>query len=313
MNTRIYSKKTIESLKSSLVSDEYKSNTYPKFIFLCGAGYSKQDEYNITNRGIIDSYIKSKDKYGNIFIVLSEKLWEYGFTSNIDLLTFEEFLAEVSDSIILFSESPGSYAELGAFAYAGNEFSKKLTIVIDKKYEGSKSFLNTGPVFKSKNNKANVIYAPLLNCELLSSKEMRDTINSQTDRFSNKLLKENRLFINKKEESVNIKSFIVEILELIKILQPINKYELIDVYKEIKNFKSFKFVKKDGKEFSKEIKYDYIIKLLNTTNLIKLSNDTIKLNNAHKIQHFMFKSINNENQQRNKLLCRKYKYEGNIE
>ncbi len=48
----------------------------------------------------------------DINIVLSEQLWEDGFDSTIDLLTFEDFLAEVSDAIILFVESPGSFANL---------------------------------------------------------------------------------------------------------------------------------------------------------------------------------------------------------
>ena len=42
-------------------------------------------------------------------------MWEDRFDNSIDLLIFEEFLAEVSDSIILFVESPGSFCELGAF------------------------------------------------------------------------------------------------------------------------------------------------------------------------------------------------------
>ena len=89
---------------------------------------------------MIDKYLKSKSDA--IFIVLSEKLWEDSFDSNIDLLTFEEFLAEVSDAIILFVESPGSFCELGAFAYAEKLFSDKLirqrktvlTIHLKRKY-----------------------------------------------------------------------------------------------------------------------------------------------------------------------------------
>lgn len=48
----------------------------------------------------------------DINVVLSEQLWEDGFDSKIDLLTFEEFLAEVSDAIILFVESPDHFVNL---------------------------------------------------------------------------------------------------------------------------------------------------------------------------------------------------------
>lgn len=123
----------LESMKSHLDNNTNRFITYPKFVFLCGTAYSEQ-EYAKTNRGIIDKYLKSKSD--DIFIVLSEKLWEDSFEPSIDLLTFEEFLAEVSDVIILFVESPGSFCELGAFVFAENLFSDKLIIVIDKKYEG---------------------------------------------------------------------------------------------------------------------------------------------------------------------------------
>ena len=77
----------------------------------------------------MQNYLQKQSE--DIFIVLSERLWEESFNSNIDLLTFEEFLAEISDVIVLFCESPGSYCELGAFAYANKLFSDKLVIVID--------------------------------------------------------------------------------------------------------------------------------------------------------------------------------------
>ena len=114
MNPHIYSEKMINSIKLHL---DYKSKfiTSPKFVFLCGKQFTKESYYE-TNRGIIDKFLKSKSK--DIYIVLSEQLWEKEFNSNIDLLTFEEFLAEVSDCIILFVESPGSFCELGAFSYA---------------------------------------------------------------------------------------------------------------------------------------------------------------------------------------------------
>ncbi|HEX2938820.1 MAG TPA: hypothetical protein VHO66_07875, partial [Ruminiclostridium sp.] len=68
--------------------------TYPKFIFLCGKSFNSSNPYEETNRGIIHDYVKKICP--DTFIVLSERLWEDNFDSNIDLLTFEEFLAEVS-------------------------------------------------------------------------------------------------------------------------------------------------------------------------------------------------------------------------
>lgn len=86
-------------------------------------------------------------------------MWEDDFNDSIDLLIFEEFLAEVSDAIVLFVESPGSFCELGAFAYADALFSDKLIIVMDEKYRRSKSFIATGPVLKASENGSKIVYA----------------------------------------------------------------------------------------------------------------------------------------------------------
>lgn len=308
MDSRIYSDKMIESMKSHLDNDTNKYITYPKFIFLCGAAYS-ENEYDNTNRGIIDKYLKSKTK--NTFIVLSEKLWEDSFNSNIDLLTFEEFLAEVSDAIILFVESPGSFCELGAFAYAEKLFSDKLIIVIDEKRKKDKSFIITGPTAKAQKDGAKIIYAPLDGTGLLSSDELRTTVNKLSTEFASKSSQSNKRHPNKEEAYISVNTFILELLELIKIVQPISRKDLIDIYKEIKGFSVFKFVKKDGANFHNEIKYDYIIKLLVTVRLIELDGNLISTELYQKSQPLMFSySKKSENQERNKLICRKYRYRG---
>lgn len=222
----------------------------PQICFLCGAAYS-ENEYNKTNRGIIDKYLKSKSE--DIFIVLSEKLWEDNFDSNIDLLTFEEFLAEVSDAIILFVESPGPFCELGAFAYAEKLFSDKLIIVIDEKYEGDKSFIITGPTAKAQKDGAKVIYAPLSGTGLLSSADLRKIVDENSAEFASKSSQSNKRHPNKDETYISVNTFILELLELIKIVQPVHRRDLIDIYKEIKGFSAFKFVKKMAQIFTMKL------------------------------------------------------------
>lgn len=309
MNSHIYSKKMIESMRSHLDNTVSRFITYPKFVFLCGKAY-RDGEYDETNRGITQKYLCRKSD--DVFIVLSEKLWEDSFDSNIDLLTFEEFLAEVSDSIILFVESPGSFCELGAFAYAEKLFSDKLIIVIDEKFRGDKSFIITGPTAKALKDGAKVIYAPLGGTGLLSSFELRSAIDAKIQDFQSKSYSQNKRTPNQEMEKVLVNSFILELLELIKILQPISKKDLIEVYKLVKGFSSFSFIKKDGKTFHNEIKTDYIFKLLQTVELIDIK-DNIITSKQTKAQALMFTySKKAENQERNKLLCRKFRYRGPI-
>ena len=307
MDSRIYSEKTLASIKSHLEKNESKFITYPKFIFLCGKAIDGQ--YEKTNRGILQNYLQKQSE--DIFIVLSERLWEESFNSNIDLLTFEEFLAEISDVIVLFCESPGSYCELGAFAYANKLFSDKLVIVIDEQYKEAKSFIMTGPVAKAKQDGATIVYAQLGGKGLLASKELRDMVREKVKQFSSKTATLNRRKCNTVQDQILISSFIVELLECIKLLQPISKSDLVELYKIIKGFSHFTFVKRDGDAFHNEIKYDYIIKLLSNVGLIKIVHEIITTTEYSKTQNLMLRYYGNvENKERNKLLCRKYRYGG---
>ena len=307
MDSRIYSEKTLASIKSHLEKNESKFITYPKFIFLCGKAIDGQ--YEKTNRGILQNYLQKQSE--DIFIVLSERLWEESFNSNIDLLTFEEFLAEISDAIVLFCESPGSYCELGAFAYANKLFSDKLVIVIDEQYKEAKSFIMTGPVAKAKQDGATIVYAQLGGKGLLASKELRDMVREKVKQFSSKTATLNRRKCNTVQDQILISAFIVELLECIKLLQHISKRDIVEIYKIIKGFSHFTFVKRDGDAFHNEIKYDYIIKLLSNVGLIKIVHDIITTTEYSKTQNLMLRYYGNgENKERNKLLCRKYRYGG---
>lgn len=62
-----------------------------------------------------------------------------------DLLSFESDLAQIATLIVVFPESYGSAAELGAFA-AKDEIAKRLLVVIDDKRYNENSFIKLGPV-----------------------------------------------------------------------------------------------------------------------------------------------------------------------
>jgi hypothetical protein len=61
-----------------------------------------------------------------------------------DLLEVEEYVADLADLIILFVESPGSIAELGAFS-ALTTVQPKILAIVNKKF-GEPSFISDGPV-----------------------------------------------------------------------------------------------------------------------------------------------------------------------
>src|SRR5262249_3851407 len=63
----------------------------------------------------------------------------------INLARFEKLVADISDCIIIFPESAGSYAEVGYFA-AIEEVRTKVLVVNDRKFEAVDSFVSLGPV-----------------------------------------------------------------------------------------------------------------------------------------------------------------------
>ena len=198
---------------------------------------------------------------------------------------------------------------MGAFAYADSLFSDKLIIVMDEKHRGSKSFIATGPVLKAKEDGSKIVYAHTKSGALLSSSELRAAILNLTQRLKSKHSQVNKRAANTDQDQVYISSFLVEILEIIRLVQPISSSDLLQLYKEIKQFDSFTLVKRDGNKFKREIKFNYILKLLKTAKIIEIESSTIKFPDYEKTQHLMLKYFGNGiERERNRIICRKYRY-----
>jgi hypothetical protein len=63
----------------------------------------------------------------------------------INLAQFEHLVAQISDCVLIFPESAGSYAEIGYFA-ATATIRRKVLVVNNRKFETKDSFVNLGPV-----------------------------------------------------------------------------------------------------------------------------------------------------------------------
>lgn len=75
-----------------------------------------------------------------------------------NLLDLEDLLARSVDCIMIVLESEGTIAELGAFVNH-KDVSKKLIVLVDKKYEKSKGFIKKGLVdYVKRKNITSVIY-----------------------------------------------------------------------------------------------------------------------------------------------------------
>ena len=101
-----------------------------------------------------------------------------------DLFELENYLAHLADVIVLFVESPGSIAELGAFA-ASDTLRPKLLAVRNTFYASEQSFIADGPIRKIWNTNEESVQSYTWDPEQLDTpktkEEFGDVANRLTD------------------------------------------------------------------------------------------------------------------------------------
>lgn len=117
-------------------------------ILLCGGQYGDIDDP--VPKSLRDAFLKifphPKSLKGKEIINAEEITKNYDFNKSYeDILAFETDLAQIVDLIIIFCESEGSLAELGAFSVI-NEILKRLFVIIREKHWSEASFVKLGPL-----------------------------------------------------------------------------------------------------------------------------------------------------------------------
>lgn len=303
-NERLYPKAILNQLKYMKTSVNSRMLTnVPKFIFLCGRDINLDNGGN--RRKVHNFYQRINRK--DIVCLYAEDLIQGLTESEIDLLTYEHYLAELSDGIILFVESWGTACELGAFATM-DELVDKLVVFNSLEFESQASFINDGPIKKlKKTNIDKVVFADL---EALFT---HSSVDFRLRRFP----LEKRCVINRDEEKVELKSFVIELLDLICLLGPIMQKDLINIYKYIKEFKSFKFCSHSSPA-RKKIRIGYVLELLKTANLITEEEQWLSINSSrYSFSGLMFNNLDKAgfryNRIRSSIVSRKYRYKAGVE
>lgn len=294
-NTNLYPESILNELKRRLRTKSHKNPSIPKFIFVCGRGFNNDDNDSIqsNNREEIRRFYSI---YNDVHVLFAEELW---LDLNVDLLSFEHFMAQISDCIILFLESYGTACELGAFTTI-DTLNPKLIVYVDKKYRQKNSFINRGPLEKIRLiDDRNVIFG---NIESIFESSLFWTyINSFV-----KLAKKCRP--NTDPNKVDFGSYCVEILDIISILGPVHSKEVVNLYKYLKGFDTFYF------SIETKIQPGFALKFLKMCSLIQSKEDYIRVNPKLVQQNLMLFRLSNSqlNCFRAKFLARKYKYLGDF-
>lgn len=120
---------------------------FPSFIFLCGGPVSADGEKFESCRDVFFRYTRRKECIFREKVVLAEQVFRYfEHSAYTDLLRFETDLAELSALTVIFSESPGSIAELGSFAVL-KPLKDRLLVVIHEDDAYQESFIWRGPIW----------------------------------------------------------------------------------------------------------------------------------------------------------------------
>lgn len=123
-------------------------------LFLCGGPF---DITAVLPLSLRDAFAKliHLDPFKKYSMLMAEQLNAFFPKGKYqDILTFEAHIAQISELIVLFSESYGSAAELGAFSMV-NDISHRLLVVIDDENYHANSFISLGPVRALENKYGN--------------------------------------------------------------------------------------------------------------------------------------------------------------
>jgi len=116
------------------------------FVFLCGGFVASVAEQPVSVRDVIyrDILEKEADLAERVYQAEDVNEW-YGEDGYSDLISFENDVAHLADSIVIFVESPGSIAELGAFCQL-EDLREKLLVFVERSHLRKESFIKKGPL-----------------------------------------------------------------------------------------------------------------------------------------------------------------------
>ncbi|CAN5896463.1 hypothetical protein BH24GEM1_BH24GEM1_01900 [soil metagenome] len=130
-------KRVRDEVVDRLKRDSYRFRRLRPVVFLCGAR-------NSLPRDRLAAYLR---QHLPVLVFYAEGVWEAiaQYRPEANALEMEGELASLADAVIVIVESPGTFAELGAFALT-DSLRVKLLPILEISFRGQKSFLESGPV-----------------------------------------------------------------------------------------------------------------------------------------------------------------------
>ena len=147
---------SIVDFAKSLEIGRCKIRNTPNLIFLCGGKTAESGPYK-SARDYFHRHLKAKAASIAGRVKLAEDVNAKFHGEFPDLLELENYLADLADITVLFVESPGSIAELGAFAQS-DVLRPKTLAVLNTAHSSDRSFILEGPVLKAQNENPQLVH-----------------------------------------------------------------------------------------------------------------------------------------------------------
>ena len=219
--------KAIELLQR--VSQYFQSeDTYilpdSRIVFVCGGNSNENDM-----RPQFCKYASEHLSHFRIF--LAEKAlndyWQHPEPEFQNLADFEDIIAELSTCVVMFPESPGSFAELGYFARS-DTLRKKMLVVNNACYQSQDSFIALGPI--------NLIdqysdFKPTVQLAYSGSPEFKlveDRLNMRIPHFKNRKKLKAKIYLE-----MTIEQKFYTVFEIIRIFQALTAEGVIFAFQKI--------------------------------------------------------------------------------
>jgi hypothetical protein len=222
----------VEFVKSVKIESCRVSNT-PHLIFLCGGIIADSESSPIRSaRDYFYRHLKSHapDFFGRVKLAEEINRW-FDQDTFADLLELEVYLADLSDLTILFVESAGSIAELGAFA-TEDVLRPRTFAILNSSYDDTGTFIADGPVRRIKKHDKKLVRYYEWNDEDItdpSNAEIFEDISKDLIRYvrkrSKKIPKEQKL-----DNSHGHEMFLIS--DLIEIIGITTDKEIIECLQE---------------------------------------------------------------------------------
>jgi len=240
---------------------------FPGFIFFCGGIVLKDNSLPPTSvRDIVlrKLFCDAPDLCTKIIQAEDIQEWLH-FGVYKDLMLFEQHLASLANIIVLFVESPGSIAELGAFSF-NEHIEDKLLIFIKEHDYIEKSFISLGPIKYLKDKYDSVKVYPWKTETALTSEEIQIRIVLDSmEGITEDIISDIKFVYNSKPKSVkfcntsvgHMMLFLCDIMELflaVKLKEIQEYFEQMEIPITIDDLKKLLFILKTL-ELIKEFNY----------------------------------------------------------